>query len=107
MKTAANYLIGKHDFTSFSSNGDNEKKKSKIRNIHSIDFFESKDGLIIKFSGNGFLYRMIRLIMYHLIEVGRGKRKPESTLEILRSKSRKDTNRIAHASGLYLEKVRY
>jgi tRNA pseudouridine38-40 synthase len=107
MKKAADYLIGEHDFTSFSSNGDPKKRHDKIRIIESIEFSFEEDLTLIRFTGNGFLYRMIRLIMYHLIEVGKENRSPESTLGILNSHSRKKTNRLAPAAGLYLEKVRY
>jgi tRNA pseudouridine38-40 synthase len=107
MKAAAKHLIGEKDFTAFSANGTPEKRFDKVRTIEAIEFMQTEDGVSIRFTGNGFLYRMIRLMMYHLIEVGRGNRPPESTLEILESKSRKRTNRLAPAAGLYLEKVRY
>ncbi len=107
MKEAAQYLVGEHDFSAFSSNGNRDRIQNKIRTIYSIDFIENGTNLTIRFTGNGFLYRMIRLIVYHLIEVGKCHREPETTKEILQSASRKYTNRIAPAEGLYLEKVTY
>lgn len=107
MKQAAGYLIGRHDFTSFSSNGDPKKRHDKVREIKEIRFGYEGDILCIRFTGNGFLYRMVRLIMHHLLEVGRGRRTPESTAQILASRCRKKTAKVAPASGLYLEKVHY
>lgn len=107
MRRAAAMLVGEHDFTSFSSNGDPKKRHDKVRTISSIDFSTAGGILDIRFVGNGFLYRMIRLIMHHLLEVGRGHRAPETTAAILAARSRKTTNRLAPAGGLYLEKVHY
>ncbi len=107
MRSASKHLIGEHDFTSFSSIGKKGKIVNPIRNISSIDFELEDEMLVIRFIGNGFLYHMIRLMIYHLVQVGLEKRLPESTDEILKSCSRDLTTRIAPASGLYLEKVYY
>lgn len=107
MEKASEYLIGEHDFTSFSSIRNKKKLANNIRNINSIDFELENGILIIRFVGNGFLYHMIRLIVHHLVQVGLEKRPPDSTDEILKSRSRKITTRLAPPSGLYLEKVYY
>lgn len=107
MKKASKYLIGEHDFVSFSSVGNKEKLVNTIRIISSIDFELENGILIIRFVGNGFLYHMIRLIVHHLVQVGLEKKHPDSTDEILKSCSRKFTTRLAPPSGLYLEKVYY
>ncbi|MBN2260258.1 MAG: tRNA pseudouridine(38-40) synthase TruA [Clostridiales bacterium] len=107
MREASRYLIGKHDYTSFSSIGDKSKLNNPIREIYRIDFEIENNVLIIRFIGNGFLYHMVRIIVHHLVCIGRGKKDPKITREILESRSRDKTNRIAPASGLYLEKVNY
>lgn len=71
MRAAARYLVGEHDYTSFTSL--KSKKKSKVKKVYSIDI-EMKDKMIdILFYGNGFLYNMVRIMTGTLIEVGLGK----------------------------------
>jgi tRNA pseudouridine38-40 synthase len=107
MEKASRALVGAHDFTAFSSRRDRFKTVNPHREIKRIEFLPHGDTLWIRFTGNGFLYHMIRLMVYHLVEVGRGHRQASSTQEILSSASRQGTSRLAPASGLYLESVDY
>jgi len=50
---------------------------------------------------------MVRIIVGTLIEVGEGKRKPESIHSILNSKNRELAGMTAIPEGLYLLEVRY
>jgi len=107
MKTAGSLLVGRHDFTAFSSRRDRVKPINPVRELRAIEWIDREGELWIRFRGNGFLYHMIRLMVFHLVEVGKGHRSPESTREILSSRSRQFTNRLAPASGLYLEGITY
>jgi len=107
MESASKYLIGKNDFTSFSLVRDNKKEENNIREIYDINFSLDNDVLFIRFIGNGFLYKMIRIIVKHLIAIGEGEIEPEEIEKILKSKDRNYTSKIAVSSGLYLEKVYY
>jgi len=105
MRQAAGYLIGTHDFKTFCAN--KKMKKSTVRTIYSIDI-EEKDGIVsIKYNGNGFLYNMVRILTGTLIEVGRGKRKPEEMQGILDAMERGAAGFTAPAQGLYLVEVEY
>ena len=44
---------------------------------------KEQDKIYIRFTGNGFLQNMVRIMAGTLIEVGLGKRTPESMTEIL------------------------
>lgn len=105
MKQAADILIGTHDFASFCAN--RRMKKSTVRTIEEISFEESDGILTVHVTGNGFLYHMIRILMGTLLEVGEGKRTPESMKEILNAKNRQAAGPLAPAEGLSLEKVYY
>lgn len=105
MRQAAGYLIGTHDFKTFCAN--KKMKKSTVRTIYSIHIDE-KDGIVsIKYNGNGFLYNMVRILTGTLIEVGRGKRKPEEMQEIINAQDRGAAGFTAPAQGLYLVEVEY
>lgn len=105
MNYASRYLIGEHDFKAFKASGG--KKKSTVRRIDQIEFYE-KNGLInIRIRGNGFLHHMVRIIVGTLVEVGLNNMKPEDVKIILESKDRENAGRTADARGLYLNFVQY
>lgn len=105
MKEAATYLIGTHDFKSFTSM--KNKKKSTIKCIHSIDFEQTPNGFVIYYHGNGFLQHMVRILTGTLLEVGLGHLEPTAIPEILASKTRANAGPTAPSHALFLEKVLY
>lgn len=105
MRQAASYLTGTHDFKSFCSN--KHMKKSTVRTLDSIQIEESENELRIICHGNGFLYNMVRILTGTLIEVGEGKRTPESMKDILEKKDRKQAGFTAPPQGLILWSVDY
>lgn len=105
MRKAAVYFLGTHDFKTFCAN--KKMKKSTVRTITSI-IIEEKDGIVsIRYTGNGFLYNMVRILTGTLIEVGRGKRKAEEMPEVLAAMDRGAAGFTAPAQGLYLVEVTY
>lgn len=105
MKQAAAYCLGTHDFKSFC--GNRHMKKSTVRTITAIEFFNEEEDLCIAYTGNGFLYHMVRILTGTLLEIGAGMRKPEEIKEILEGKDRILAGKTAPAQGLMLLKVRY
>lgn len=105
MKRGAALLIGSHDFKGFSSV--KSKKKSTIREIHSIDINGVQEELQFMIHGNGFLYNMVRIMVGTLLEIGEGKRKVESISSILEGKERSMAGITVPAQGLYLYEVYY
>ncbi|GKU84976.1 tRNA pseudouridine(38-40) synthase TruA [Niallia sp. NCCP-28] len=105
IREAMGYFIGEFDFTSFCSA--KTDKEDKIRKITSMELMQEGDMLIFSFKGNGFLYNMVRIIIGTLLDVGRGKRRPDSILDIIAGKDRKLAGKTASANGLYLWKVNY
>ncbi len=105
MKKAASYLIGMHDFHSFTAT--KSKKKSMIREIYQIDINKNDDEIEIIYHGNGFLYKMIRILTGTLIEVGLGERSYQEVEKILELKDRQYAGETVPSQGLYLFKVFY
>jgi tRNA pseudouridine38-40 synthase len=106
MRKASCYLIGTHDFSCFCATGTDVK--DRVRTIMDIEIKTSDDGLIeIKLEAHGFLKYMVRNIIGTLVEVGRGKRKPEEMKVIIESKNRKIAGATAPAYGLFLKEVKY
>ncbi|MGN1401682.1 MAG: tRNA pseudouridine(38-40) synthase TruA [Bacillus sp. (in: firmicutes)] len=105
IREAIPFLLGTHDFTSFSSA--RSEVKDKVRTIHSIDCSHSGQELILTYTGNGFLYNMVRILTGTLIEVGSGKREPEEIPAIIQRKDRAAAGKTAPPQGLYLCAVYY
>ena len=63
--------------------------------------------IIIRVTGNGFLYNMVRIIAGTLLEVGQGKRKPEDMTAILSACDRSAAGPTAPACGLTLTKYEF
>lgn len=105
MRRAAAVLIGKHDFASFTSA--KKSKKSTVRTIESIELEEKGEMLQIRYSGDGFLYHMVRILTGTLLEVGMGQRQAEEMGTILETKRRDAAGPLAPACGLTLMEVRY
>lgn len=105
MKKAAACFVGKHDFKAFTSN--KKSKKSTVRTIESIAIERNDNELVLTYNGDGFLYHMVRILTGTLIEVGLGKRSPESIPELLEHGTRDMAGELAPAKGLCLVEVRY
>ena len=123
MKKAATFLVGEHDFASFCTVG--SQVESTVRTITDIKISEGvvdealvcvnedmkieipkrriKDReIIIRVSGTGFLYNMVRIIAGTLMEVGRGAIAPDEIPGIIEGRDRNLAGPTAPACGLTL-----
>lgn len=105
MERASKFLLGTHDFAAFTSA--KKGKKSTVRTIEEIRIEQEGDMLRFLFSGNGFLFHMVRIIMGTLLEVGTGRRKPEDIPSVLTAGKREQAGMLVPAQGLTLVEVRY
>lgn len=118
LNTAAKHFVGTHDFASFAANrGESgradrdssrgEPEESTIRTIYSVGVRQSGACVTIDFDGNGFLYKMIRLIVGSLVKCALGKLPAEALTEQLVSGQAGPARFAAPAEGLFLVRVRY
>jgi tRNA pseudouridine38-40 synthase len=105
MIRASKLLIGEHDFKSFCSNP--RMKKSTVRKVDRIDIVKKGPYITFTYHGTGFLQYMVRILTGTLLEVGFGKRTPESMIDLLEAKDRRQAGATAPAQGLTMIKVDY
>ncbi len=100
-------LLGTHDFTSFCASG--SSIEDKVRTIYEakMEVNETKDELLFTFRGNGFLYKMIRILVGTLLKIGNGRLPEDSIPAIIAKKDRNAAGPTAHPEGLYLYEVKY
>lgn len=105
MEQAIQYYKGTHDFAAFMAAG--SPVKSTVRTIYDARILKEQDFVHFLFTGNGFLYNMVRIMAGTLIDVGKGKISPDSVPGILASRDRKQAGHTAPPHGLTLEEVYY
>lgn len=105
MRRGAAYLVGEHDFVSFCNVRTNVS--DTVRTVEDVTVTEDGADIVIRITGNGFLYNMVRIIAGTLIRVGRGFYEPEKVREILEEKKRTAAGVTAPACGLVLVEIEY
>jgi len=107
MTEAAKYIVGTHDFACFQAAG-GTPRETTVRTIFDLQVLtKGEDELWIEITGDGFLYNMVRIIVGTLVEVGQGKRAPESIRDVIASTDRQKAGHTAPAEGLYLLEIYY
>lgn len=104
MRRAAAALVGTHDFAAFHTG---RSKKSTVRTVDRIDISPSGEELRLLFSGDGFLYNMVRIMTGTLVEVGAGRMEPGAAAAALESRDRAQSGPTAPPQGLFLWETRY
>jgi tRNA pseudouridine38-40 synthase len=128
MRTAADVLLGSHDFRSFCRRPPGtdpaEPIVRRVTRVHwsiddgpeSVDAGASESeaaddaaALLLRFeiAASSFCHQMVRSLVASLVEVGRGKETPAGLLERLRATTRQAMAEPAPAHGLCLVSVAY
>lgn len=100
-------FLGTHDFTSFCSTGSSVDDKTRTIYEANLQVSESGDELIFTFRGDGFLYKMIRIMVGTLLKIGNDRMPEDCIPAIIAAKDRNLAGPTAHPEGLYLKEVSY
>ncbi len=103
MRSAAEKLIGNHDFTSFRAS--ECQAKSPVKTLDKIEITKIGDEIIFEFSARSFLHHMVRNIVGTLIEIGLGKSYDIGA--VFAARNRSAAGPTAPASGLYFIRADY
>jgi len=105
LRDATSLFVGRHDFSAFSAKRGGPVGDTR-RTIHRIDVSVRGNHAALVFEGDGFLYKMVRMIAAACVRCCRG----ECTTGVLSLALRTGAPRWTHvapAGGLVLEKVLY
>jgi tRNA pseudouridine38-40 synthase len=102
----AGLFCGQRDFASFAANR-GVPPETTVRNLQDIKVRRHGSLVTLEFTGDGFLYRMVRMITGSLVQVALGRKEEDWLRELLETPGRKKTNHTAPAEGLYLVRVSY
>jgi tRNA pseudouridine38-40 synthase len=108
LRAGMELLKGQHDFAGFAANrSPGFAAEDTVRIIHQITMTRRGELLALRYEGNGFLYKMVRLLTGTLIRCAQGRAELDFIRELLAAKAARKTSFAAPAEGLYLTRVLY
>ena len=102
----AEQFVGLHDFSAFAANH-RKQEISTVRSIYSARVSRNGPCITIQFEGDGFLYKMVRLMVGSLMRCATGRLPVETVKMQLASGRAAGARVVAPAEGLFLVRVRY
>lgn len=114
IREGAAILRGKHNFARLSANRGGmteierrEDEYNLTRTIHRIDLFQEDELLRLEFQGEGFLYKMVRMLTGSMLQVARGRATMDWLRDLVEDPDGEKSHHCAPADGLFLMKVFY
>src|SRR5207248_4990954 len=101
---AAKFFVGRHDFAAFAANRGKEER-STMRTVEYVRVTGQRDLLEIEFSADGFLYKMVRLMMGAMSRCALGKESLQSIVLRLVRTSLAAASFVSPAGGISLLRV--
>jgi tRNA pseudouridine38-40 synthase len=105
MHSAAQVLVGRHDFTTFRST--ECQAKSPVKTLDRLDVTRVGDEVRLETSARSFLHNQVRSMVGSLALVGEGRWSADDLADALEAKDRAACGLVAPACGLYLVRVDY
>jgi tRNA pseudouridine38-40 synthase len=105
MATAAQSLIGTHDFSAFRSA--ECQARSPVKTMRAVAVQQSGDFVRFSFEASAFLHHMVRNLVGTLIAIGRGTHSARWLVEVLEGRDRSRAAPTFMPDGLYLARVDY
>jgi tRNA pseudouridine38-40 synthase len=106
MRAAAANFVGRHDFVAFAANR-GRAEQDTTRTINRLVIRRRGFLWTLEFDGDGFLYKMVRLMVGGLVDCSSGKLTIAELASRLHKKAIGKSRLAAPAEGLYLVRVRY
>ncbi len=105
MHAAAQYLVGKHDFTTFRAASC--QSDSPVKTLNEISVSRLGEDVFIRCAARSFLHHQVRSITGSLVEVGKGKWRARDLEDALKAADRARCGPVAPAEGLYFVRAEY
>ena len=106
LRDCAQLFVGTHDFSGFAANR-GHPVASTIRTISRVAVHRTSAVTTIEFAGDGFLYKMVRLIVGATVQCAQGKRSIAEVRDRLHRAAQERARFVAPAAGLTLVRVTY
>jgi tRNA pseudouridine38-40 synthase len=120
MQAAGDLLVGEHDFSSFCRKPKDRRSEPLVRRVTEVrweragrgggwDSAPEADGDVVRLaiSASAFCHQMVRSVTGTMVDVGRGRLRPDDVARILEAKDRGAAGNVAPPKGLCLWAVGY
>lgn len=111
LRQALETFLGTHDFHAFAAYRGNEGPDTDWqRTIHRADVTTLPDGYRVTYEGDGFLYKMVRLLTGAAVHTAQGRMRLDELSSLLNQPASLPLGKsplCAPSDGLYLERVIY
>ncbi len=105
LQACASALPGTHDFTAFTPTQTDHVRFDRY--IHHAAWEQEGAILTFRITADAFMRNMVRILVGTMLEVGGGRRSPDSFTKLLAGAPRSAAGETAPPHALYLEKVSY
>jgi len=106
MEKIAQTFAGTHNFAAFAANR-GQRETDTVRTICSVKVRRAGPCVTLEFDGDGFLYKMARMMAGSLVQCAQGKFPAAELRARLKNGRPAATRLVAPAGGLFLVRVRY
>jgi tRNA pseudouridine38-40 synthase len=107
MNRVAEQLLGKHDFSTFGGSRRDGSVEDPVKDVRMLRFSQEGSRVCMVTEASGYLYKMVRMLVGSLVNVGLGKLSGDTLLDLWKDGKRVALIETAPAQGLFLEKVYY
>ena len=107
LDTAARSLIGSHAFRAFAVRGTAPVDDDHRCSIVHAGWSPRPGGLVFEVEANRFLHHMVRFLVGTMVEIGAGRRAPDTMTELLLANDNRGVSAPAPAHALFLDRVDY
>ena len=105
LRAMAGVILGEHDFTSFTAEGD--ANASMVRTVTESRFDVADDTVVYTIAAGSFLWKMVRNVIGTMLWIEENGGGAAEIAAVLDARSRPAAGPTAPAHGLFLEKVSY
>ncbi|MDR2436359.1 MAG: tRNA pseudouridine(38-40) synthase TruA [Puniceicoccales bacterium] len=107
MQNLTPHFHGKHNFSAFCANRGDGSVPSPFKTVGEMKFERFNRGIVFTVVADGFLYKMVRMLVGSFVMLGLGKISGDAVLGMLLSGKRIANVDVAPANGLFLHAVEY
>jgi tRNA pseudouridine38-40 synthase len=105
LRAMAGVILGEHDFTSFTAEGD--ANHSRVRTVTESRFDVEGETVVYTIEAGSFLWKMVRNIVGTVLWIEENGGAAAEIATVMDARSRPAAGPTAPANGLFLEKVSY
>jgi tRNA pseudouridine38-40 synthase len=107
MGAAARALLGEHSFHSFAVKGTAPESDDHRCTVSRSAWRDRPGGLAYDITANRFLHHMVRFLVGTMLDIGEGRRPPETVADLLGRTDNSKVSPPAPPHALFLERVDY